>query len=258
MKRLIVVGLIALCAVGLWARQTVNTFDTTGAVNQVLPINYTSRLDFTPTMNTRIMPPAATGMSEIFSNKIAIDGFNQIRIDDWSTAANASFNVTARFYSPVTSIQSIRSGGLTMNRYVTDLSQLVTVNIPLNYTYYVTGNRYSVVDFVVAPKVTSTITGTFNLTIRNTDKTLGETITHDAVALTSGVAKYLQYANYRVVKLSNHSASTIYLGGEGITALDYGDALSSTLGRSLSFNDSGYTGYALSNGNVTLNVLLLK
>ena len=258
MKRLVVVGLVALCAVGLWARQTVNTFDTQQAVNQVLPINYTVRLDFTPTMNSRVMPPAATGMSEIFSNKIAIDGMNQIRIDDWSVPLNTSFNVTARFYAPVTSIQSIRSGGLTMNRYVTDLTLMTTANIPLNYIYYVTGNRYSVVDFLVQPKITSTVSGTFNLTIRNSDKTLGETITHDMVVLTGGTAVKLDYANYRVVKLSNFGSPSIYLGGEGITSTNFGEQLNSTYGRSVSFGDSGYTGYAVSNGTVTLNVLLLK
>ena len=63
MRKLVVLGLVGLVAVGLWARQTPNTYDTTQAVNQVLPINYTSRLSFTPSMNSRIMPPAAAGNS---------------------------------------------------------------------------------------------------------------------------------------------------------------------------------------------------
>jgi len=260
MRKLVVLGLVGLVAVGLWARQTPNTYDTTQAVNQVLPINYTSRLSFTPSMNSRIMPPAAAGNSEIWSNKLAIDGFNQIRVDDWSTMVNASCNVTARFYSPVTYLQEKRLSGATMNVYVTDIVQMITANIPLGETYYVSRNLYSLVDFEVKTMVAnSTSTVTLNLTIRNTDKTLGETITHDSVALTDGVRVKLNYNNYRVVKLTNNHATVgIFLGGVGVTNLSYGDTISAAQGKSLSFNDSGYTGYVVSNGTVTLNVLLLK
>lgn len=260
MKKLIVLWLVGLCAFGLWARQTNQTFDTQQAVNQALPINYTMRLSFTPSMNTKIMPPAANGSSEIYSNKLAIDGLNQIRVDDWSTMANASCNVTARFYSPITYLTSKYVLGATMNVYQTDIVQMITANIPLNQNYYVSGNRYSLVDFSVTPKVAgSTTTVTLNLNIRNTDKTLGETITHDSVALTSGTPVRLDYSNYRVVKLTNnHGSISIYLGGEGVTSTSYGDVLSASQGKSLSFNDSGYTGYAVSSGTVTLNVLLLK
>lgn len=259
-KRIVALGLVVICAIGLWARQTNNTFDTTQAVNQVLPINYTVRLSFTPSMNTKIVPPSHAGTSEIYSNKLAIDGLNQIRIDNWTTATNASCNVTARFYSPVTYLESKYIYGATSNVYRTDIVQMITANIPLNETYYVTGNRYSLVDFSVTPKVAaSTTTVTLNLTIRNTDKTLGETVTHDSVALTGGTAVKLDYDNYRVVKLTNnHATTSIYLGGEGVTSTNYGDVISAAQGKSLSFNDSGYVGYAVSNGTITLNVLLLK
>ena len=261
MKTRFILGLVVvvLFAGLVFARTASRTYDANEAASIRLPVQYLCSLQLVSPNASRVIP-LALNQPYYSSERLNIDGLDVVRIDDYSTGANVgTFNVVINYYSEIFLQRPENHGGATINTNYRSTVKMGAVTLNLNENYVISSNQYHYVDFTVSPKnVLATANITFNLTIRPSIGSLGNSVFMDTVTLSAGVAKALDYSRHRAFKISNYTSAVVYLGDANVSATNYGSIIDSAYGRGQSFDDIGATVYAFSATATTLNVLMVK